>query len=447
MSNLSGIPAPTPVDASEIVNTRFAAMQLFVDGAYTDLEESINNLAEYDPGNTTLPPALAEIDLGRFSGNYPFPDVPSAPSLVAAFPSAPGRPNLDTLIPTASLPATPTDTIPLFTDSFQWVQNRYVRDGLLAYRLRLVDFINNGGTGIAAAIEQAIYDRDRTRQEFISETRYLEIQNHFESRGNTMPSGQHAAAVNGATKDAARMYEEISRSVMIKAAELEQENMRIAQDSLTKTDTILVSLHGAEEQRDLDGETARITSTVAVYEALIRGIIARFEVHKLTIDATVAYILANVEVLKATVDVYQADISAFSAKIAAEAARLTTTADIYKAAVAGFAATIDGLASLAGVDIAQYQVEADIAKSNSANEIKIIDLNLQSVAKRIDTRVEAMKSVAAVSAQIVASALNSVSTSASIGQNNSSSFSHAYDELKDVNTGIATSHNFSGTID
>lgn len=446
MSNLSGTQDPTPVDAATIVGNRFNEAQEFVETAYEVLEDAINELAQYDPGNTGFLADAAEVDIDRFSGNYAFPDIPSPPNLIADFPDAPTRPNLGTL-PSVVLPDVPDADIPVFNDAFAFSQTRYIRDGLTDYRLRLVDFIENGGTGISAAVEAAIYARDKARQELIDQQSYLEIQNTFESRGNAMPSGQHNAALNSASKERARMFEEFSRAIMIKAAELEQENMRIAQDSLSKTDTILVGLHNAEEDRALQTETTRISSTIAVYEAYIRGVIARLQAHKITVDSTVAFINANVALITANAQIYTADVRGFSAEVDAEARRLGASADIYASTMGGVEAAIRGISALASIDIAEYEVESKIEIANSQNQLAVHRLNLDSVMKRIDTRVEGMKAIAAVSAQIVASALNQVSTSASIGQSSSSSFSHAYDELKDVDTGIATSHSFSGTIE
>lgn len=436
---LSGTPDPTPVDAVELVNGQFESAQEFVDVAYSDLTEAINELANYDPGYTRHTAAQFALDLDNFSGNYAFPEIPSPPDLVSDFPDAPLRPDLGK-VPEVVIPETPDSDIPIFTDQFNYSQTRYIRDGLNAYRARLVDFIDNGGTGIAANIEQAIYDRDKARQELTDEQRYLEIQNTSESRGNSRVSGAHNAAMNAASKERARMYEEISRSVMIKAAELEQENMRIAQDSLSKTDSILTALHGSEEQRDLDAESTRINSTIAIYEAYIRGVIARLEAHKVTVDSVVAFISANVEVIRANATVYGADVTAYTAEVDAQAKQLTSTAAVYAANVSGIEAAIRGIGALADVDISLYKVESDVATTNSQNAIAASRLNLESQMKRIDTRIESMKAVAAVSAQIVASALNSTTTSASIGQSTSSSFGHSYDEVKAIDAGETTSN-------
>jgi hypothetical protein len=441
MSYLSGVAAPIPVDAAGIVGTRFTEMETFVDDAYAQLEDAINDLANYDPGWSTINPTAFEVDIDELSGNYAFPDIPSPPNIEANFPSAPDRPVLGE-IPNLSLPDTPDADIPTFEDGFGYNQTRYVRDGLTTFRARLVDFIDNGGTGIAAAVEQAIYARDKARREIDHEKAFEDVQNFFESRGNTMPSGNHRAAVDRMVIEQQRVYQEISRDVMIKAAELEQENMRIAQDTLVRVDTILVGLHGSEEDRELEAEKTRINAAIAIYEAYVRGVIARLEAHKLTVDSIVAYINANVAVIEANSRVYQADVGAYAAQVDAEAKRLSATADVFRSNVSGIEAAIRGISALADVDIAKYKVESDVAIANANNALKAAQSNLESKMKRIDSRIEAMKSVTTVSAQVVASALNSVTTSASIGQSTSSSFSHAYDEVKDVDSGDTTQHIF-----
>jgi hypothetical protein len=151
-------------------------------------------------------------------------------------------------------------------------------------------------------------------------------------------------------------------------------------------------------------------------------------------------VLANAEVIKARAMVYSADVSAYAASVDAEAKRLGAVSDVYRSNVAGIEAAIRGISALVSVDIAQYNVESNIEIANAGNALKAAQLNLESSMKRIDTKIEGMKSTAVVSAQVVASALNSVTTSASIGQSASSSFSHSYEETKDVDAGETTNN-------
>lgn len=438
---LSGTPDPVPVDAVEIVTSQFKDAATFVDIAYDQLQDAINDLAGYDPGYSTFNVAAFDVDIAEFSGNYVFPSIPSPPDLVASFPTVPTRPELGT-IPSVVIPETPVVDIPVFDDAFAYAQTRYITDNLEDFRTRLAAFIADGGTGLAAVVEQAIYDRDVRRQETSEAKAFQEIQDFHESRGNSMPSGTHIAALNSESKERARRRDEISNNVMIQASNLEQENMRIAQDSLIKVDTILVTLHGTEEERELQTETTRITTGIEIYNAYLRGVLARLEAHKITVDSLIAYITANVETIKANALVYGADVSAYVATVDAEAKQLGATADIYRANVGGVEAAIRGIAALVDVDIAQYKVQSDIAVANAQNQLGVQRLNLESRMKRIDTRVEQMRAIAAVSAQVVASSLNSVSTSASIGQSSSSSFSHAYEETKAVDAGTTEAHTF-----
>lgn len=88
--------------------------------------------------------------------------------------------------------------------------------------------IVNGGTGIPAAIEQAIWDRARGRE--IAEAGRLEqdAANQFAARGFPMPPGALAARMLEVQQDAANKSATISRDTAIKNVEIEIQNIRFA---------------------------------------------------------------------------------------------------------------------------------------------------------------------------------------------------------------------------
>lgn len=436
MSNLSG--QEPQLIATQFVDQRFSLAEQYTTDALEKLDSALDELAGLNSGvDYVYYPAAIDVD--RFTGNYPFPSMPAAPVLNPQFGTAPVRPAM-TSVSMPMIPDTPSVSINEFTDQFVWSLDLYNRTLLEQFRDRLIGFINNGGTGLAPIVEQAIYDRNKARQEITDEQRFSEIQNFFESRGNSMPSGQHAAAVGRAAAERARMYEEISRSVMIKAAELEQENMRIAQDTLTKVEQILTTLYVSEETLELDAEKARIASSVEVYKAYIQGVIARLEIHKATVESIVAYIRANVAVLEANVNLYVADVSAYSAQVEAEARRMGALADVYSNEVKAVTSIIDGLSTIARVDIEQYKIAADVEIANATNKLKAVEMNVNIKLKDYEMRVERMKASAAVTAQVVASALSSVNASATISDSEGRSFGYSYDETKDAEAGRTTTY-------
>jgi hypothetical protein len=88
--------------------------------------------------------------------------------------------------------------------------------------------IVNGGTGIPAAIENAIWERARSRE--LIEARRLEQEavNAFAARGFSLPPGALAARQLEIQQDAANKSSTIVREQAIKSAEIEIENIRFA---------------------------------------------------------------------------------------------------------------------------------------------------------------------------------------------------------------------------
>jgi len=92
----------------------------------------------------------------------------------------------------------------------------------------LCDTITNGGTGIPAAVEDQIWQRDRSRVLQESQRVEDELLTQWSSRGYALPPG---AAVWGAYRvnaDAQNKISQASRDVAAKQAEIEIENIRFA---------------------------------------------------------------------------------------------------------------------------------------------------------------------------------------------------------------------------
>lgn len=90
--------------------------------------------------------------------------------------------------------------------------------------------ILTGGTGIPAAIENAIWERARSREMIDARMLEQEALNAFASRGFSMPPGALAGRLLEVRQNATNKSSTISRDVAIKQAELEIENIKFALD-------------------------------------------------------------------------------------------------------------------------------------------------------------------------------------------------------------------------
>ena len=433
---------PDVIDVHAYVGAQNTAVMAYAADMYLELTDMIEALEDLKSTYTTT--SLTDI----FSEDIPvtgvvsptvgdFPAQPDDPTIVYTAPTAPVAPTVDAIvIPT--LPDIPTTTIPTFSGSFDYTNSSYVTTDLETFRARLVDFVTNGGTGIGAAVEAAIYARDTARAA-VEQTKLLtDVQNYHEARGFTNVNAQYLASVNNVTAENARQNQILSNEIMIKAAELEQENMRIAQTALVQVDTLLVDIHTQEEARLLTAETSEIDALAKVFDVEVRAELSKLELHKLTIESLVAFIEANVKAAVAPIDIYVAQAGAYSEEVKAEYTRVTAVADVYKSKVTA-------VTGLMRETVAKAVAEADVYRTKSTHHTDYLGKVVQNDANNIEmlsvnmsADIEKLKAAAQVSAQIVASALTSMNTSASIGQSVNQNFSHSNDETKGDASGLAT---------
>jgi hypothetical protein len=292
-------------------------------------------------GGVTLPaaPALLELNITPFDGVT----VPTFDETVPELDIV--EPTIQTYIPGADYASSLLSTL---VDSLE-------------------DRITNGGTGLSAAVEAALWDREREREAIATRDSLLEL-DQMEAQGFALPPGQYVDARLKITTEMHARTITLGRDIAVKQAELELENVKHALTLASDTEKALLAAYNDAEQRTFEALKLAVEAGVAVYNAKVQGYLATVDAYKAKIgifEAQVGGILAEVEAYKATVeaentkaqsnvarvqaytaliegslasvDVYKAEVSAVVAQ--AELEKLKT--DIYRAQVQGFAATVD----------------------------------------------------------------------------------------------------------
>lgn len=198
-----------------------------------------------------------------------------------------------------------------------------------------------GGTGLAPAVEQAIWDRARDRETMLALAKEQEVLRGAEALGFALPSGVMA----GQLADARREYHDklsgLSRDIAIKQAEMEQANLQQATTLALQLETTL--LDDCYKLEMLAFETAKTAAdnAIAAHNAAIehfKALLAGYQAYASAYDAVIKAELNKVEVFKALLSAEQ------------------TKADINRALVERFKAEIDG--AMAAVQIYQARVGA-----------------------------------------------------------------------------------------
>ena len=318
---------------------------------------------------TELSIDLPSITIDDFTEVAPTLTIPTAPTI--SYGSVPTVPSAGTVTvpsaPTITMPDAPT-YLTLSTISFagvdlheDWLtdlQNMpaftLVSPTPYSYALgpeyasQLLDALKDtllarlsGGTGLAPAVEQAIWDRARDRETKIAQANEDEISRASEAMGFQLPSGVLAAQLVEARQTYYDKLSELSRDIAIKQADLEQENLKqtIAAGMQLEGQLIdyaykLEALSFENAKTYADNAVQVYNSSVEGYRALLAGYAQYAANYKTLIDAE----LSKIEVYKAQLQGEQ------------------TKADINSTLVQQYKATID--AGLSQVEIYRAQVGA-----------------------------------------------------------------------------------------
>lgn len=198
-----------------------------------------------------------------------------------------------------------------------------------------------GGTGLSAAVEQAIWDRARERENLAGLAREQEVLRGAEALGFPLPSGVLAGQLADARRETADKVSGLSRDIAIKQAEMEQQNLERTIQFASQLETTL--LDDAYKLEMLAFETAKTAAdnAVATHNAQI-------EYFKALLVGYQAYASAYDTVIKAEMN----KVEVFKAMLQAE----QTKADINKSLVDRYKAEIDG--AMASVEIYKARVGA-----------------------------------------------------------------------------------------
>lgn len=166
-------------------------------------------------------------------------------------------------------------------------------------------------TGLAPAVEQALWDRARSREAAISAQDVVELQRGFEASGLVLPSGAYLAELREAQRKALAKSSELSRDIAMKQADLEQTNARHAIEQGVALEARLIEYTNNIEQRAFEAARFLAQNAVELYNAQVQA--WRTALERYSMLSTVYRTLLEGE--RAKVDAYRAGVDAERAKV------------------------------------------------------------------------------------------------------------------------------------
>lgn len=398
------------------------------------IDQDLEDIGSFEPSIDAIavPEAPNPIDAG---------DAPDRPELApVVIPQSPDLPMpvleglADIEIPSFTFPVLPTfdaeapvfDAAPPSVSALaQWSEPAYATE-IMPDVLTTVRRMLNGETGLPQAIEQALYERARSREDLTARQNVQQAFDSWAGRGFEMPPGMLVEQVNAAQEAAALRTNAASRDIAVEVARVAIENLRQAVAQGIAAEQTLYNIFNNAVQRTFEMARARVDAEVAlfnaqvslfnakqtayqvaaqVYEAQLRAALAELEVYKAQIEgaqalaglneskvrvynAKVDGLRAQVEkyrtemqgaevqsqVVRSQIEAYRADVEAYKERIGARKVEFdayearvrgeAAKAGIVQAQAEAFAATVRGIEAKGNVKIAKVRARVDALQAS-----------------------------------------------------------------------------------
>lgn len=292
----------------------------------------------------------------------------------------------------------------------------------------LVDFIENGGTGINANVEAALWERSRDRQTVINERLYYEANNYTMSRGYNLQGCIATGLLVEAQTEQVRADAQLEHEILIEQARLARSQVDyVLQAGLT--------LEGQEKEhfnnianRALDCAKASVQVIIDLYFAKISAYSLEVEAAKMT--AEIARLQAEIVIAKNEniVDAYEAKIDIYKTRLLAEIRVIETVVKIYGYEVMGFEAEAKAEVLKLEAQVKQHQGNVVNDKNSAVLSLKEAEMTIQQALGELQVSVAESLADGRVQAQWTAGMLGINNASSRVAANISRTASNLDDD-------------------
>lgn len=388
--------------------TQYGARLL--DGFSDDLKDLLVTAAT-SSDLTAVTTALANIELYVASGSFTYtaPDAPAYDVVPAYQPVTLGTilsiPDVEAIAigdaPSTEVIFTNGD----FTDT--------LLDGL---RSKLLADLTTGSTGLGDA-EGALFARETARQNDTRAKAYSEVTTAFSSRGFDMPPGALLAKQTEINNESGIRLSDSSSQIMAESARLAVDYNKSIMSNATQLLDLISRVFDSKTMRDFEAAKARVQYAIEGFKQIVAVQLAKADLNKADITATIAANQGTVEVLKAEIEGQVAPMKAIAETNQAKASAFRAAVDAASADLT--AQTLPEELKLKGT-----VANAQIAGTKAEIALKEATVEIENARRQVELEVQTLLGLAGGAQQIIAGALNGVSVSSSFGFGGSVSSSY-----------------------
>ena len=310
----------------------------------------------------------------------------------------------------------------------------------------------NGGTGLGANIEAAIWARARARQVDENEKTYDEALNFWSSRGFSMPPGM----LNGTLIEARARIDQnntnINNDILVQESNLAQNNTQFIITTATQIEKNLMDNFNQHRNRALEAAKTSVEVLIEIYQLKVAELQARLsqeevnaKVYELKINAALAKLELKLKQHQGDIETYKAAITYYDSqvkKIIAQAeARVSTEGlkvETFKSQSEHYRAEIDAV-----IKAFLGKIEAASSHANALTENLKAEIQLALGESSLTS--DQLTALAEIAGRLAAASLTSVSAGTNIGVSHSQSDSKSISESDSDSESFSVSHSVNYT--
>jgi hypothetical protein len=439
-------PIDTPLSAGtfDIITERFDATLAKADDMYTllvgpdghsgylgDMETAISSA----PAVSILAPYVdTSFSLVTSGASVPVFDAGTLKSYPTASYTAPTMTDLPA-IDTGDLTGIPLpDTV---SADFAWSAGSIPTSLFDAIMARMLTDLTSGATGLNPAVEAAIFDRARVKQQVSRDAAYAKLNADISSRGFSLPPGALVSALVDFSAEGIRQDADINNNIIATQGELAQKNSQFMMQQAVTLEKLIRDSVSETDKAALDFAKSRSDALVRNYAEQVRSYIAVWEGKKARIQAQAEALKGVIEGNRGLIDIFKAQWDSYKTNVEAIASANKGVTDAFLGQVQGFAENERAITSknVSGTEIIKSRVMA------AELELKAAIAQAEHLVAGYTAEMSLKEKVSAdmthVTSQVCASMLSAVSASASLGYSGSSS------ESKSVSNSASISESHS----
>lgn len=397
-------------------------------GLLGDLTAGISSIPSTTVVAPTVDTSIALVASGAAVPQFNYGALEPYPVKSYAAPTLDPLPTVNTNFSTVIEPGDP-----IF--SLTWAEAVLPTEVFLALKTKILADMS-GGTGLDAAVEDAIYNRARHRQQVDRLAEWNRINNTAAEMQFAFPSGVLSGALVVFGVGAARADADIENQIVVAQAELAQKNVHHALSQASALEQLIRQTRDGESSRALDAAKTLAQLAVQEFSERVKRYMAIWEGRKTEVQAQVEVLRGVIESNKGLIAQFEAEVSSFKTEVDATVAQNKGLVEVFTGEVQGFG-----------------EVERAVSARNAssiqllAEKIKNADLDLRGQIAGVTAAVEAFAAeqnikeriataVANIASQVAASLLSAVHTSLGASYNASESASKGYS----VSVGLSEQH-------